>query len=52
MNYQLRFRINKHSFEVIGNYPTPSLAYGMRKKFIQEQPKTYPANKLYVRTEC
>jgi len=46
--YQLRFKINKHNFEIIGTYPTESLAYGMRKKISTEKPKTYPLSKLYV----
>lgn len=47
--FQLRFKVNRFNFEVVGNYNSPSLAYGMRKKLCQEQPERYSAQKLYVR---
>jgi len=46
--FEVRFKINKTDYEVIGSYPTQPLAYGMRKKFAREQPETYPLSKLYV----
>lgn len=30
--YELRYKINKNNYEILGSYHTPSLAYGMRKK--------------------
>lgn len=50
--YELRFKINKHSFEVIGRWFLPALAYGIRKKLILEQPEKYWQNKLIVRKVC
>lgn len=47
--YELRFRVNKFSYEIIDRYNSPVLAYGMRKKFIKENPAKYCAAKLYVR---
>jgi len=47
--YELRYKINKFSFEFIGRYFLPALAYGMRKKLSQESPAKYPLNKLIVR---
>lgn len=46
--FQLRFKTSKNHFEIIGNYLTKSLAYGMRKKLSKEQPTTYPISKLDV----
>jgi hypothetical protein len=46
--YQLRFKLNKKDYEIVGTYSTASLAYGMRKKLSKEQPTKYPISKLYV----
>lgn len=48
--YQLQFKVNKHSIEIIGTYWNRALAYGMRKKLIQENPAKYPLQKLIVKT--
>ena len=37
--YELRYKINKHTFEVLGRWFLPVIAYGMRKKLIQEYPE-------------
>lgn len=47
--YKLRFKLNKFNFEVIGRWYLPALAYGIRKKLIQESPAKYPLNKLIVK---
>ena len=48
MVHQLRFKTNKHHYEVVGNYGTLSLAYGMRKKLCKEEPLRYTPKKMYV----
>jgi hypothetical protein len=47
--YEVRFKVNKFSYEVILSTSNKSLAYGMRKKLIKEQPQKYPLNKLIVK---
>ena len=47
--YELRFILSKFHHEIIGSYYQKSLAYGMRKKLINEQPQKYPLNKLTVK---
>ena len=47
--YQLRFQINKFNYEIVGTYDSESLAYGMRKKLCNEQPKKYNFDKLFVK---
>ena len=48
--YKLRYKINKHTFEVLGRWFLPAIAYGMRKELIQEYPEKYSIlNKLIVK---
>lgn len=47
--YQLLYKINKFDNEVLGTYFVPALAYGMRKKFLKEQPEKFKGNKLFVK---
>lgn len=49
MKYELRFKINRFDFEILGVYENPALAYGMKKKLAQENPSIYPKQKLYVK---
>jgi hypothetical protein len=48
MAYELRYKINKRSFELILRTSIAALAYGMRKKLTLEKPITYK-NKLIVK---
>lgn len=47
--YELRFKVSKFHHEIILKTTQPSLAYGMKKKLIKEQPQTYPLTKLIVK---
>ena len=44
--YELRYYSNPSQYEVVDRYPTPSLAYGMRKKKAKEP--QYSLSKLKV----
>lgn len=47
--YELRLKTSKFNYNIIGTYENPALAYGMRKKYIQENPELHLKNKLYVK---
>jgi len=44
--YELRYYFSPKNYEVVGTYPTSSLAYGMRKKKAKEP--QYNLQKLKV----
>lgn len=46
--YGLYFKVNKRTKELILKSQNKGLCYGMRKKLSQQQPQTYPLNKLVV----
>lgn len=47
--WELRYTINKFNYELIGRYFSVTLAFGMRKKFNQEDPKNYPLHRMVVK---
>lgn len=46
--YELRYKINKFNHEVLGCWALAAIAYGMRKKLLNEKPEQYHKSKLHV----
>lgn len=47
--WELRFRVNKFTSELVKPFNNKILAYGMRKSYILNNPGTYNKTNLFVR---